>query len=357
MRRPLASCLVLLALSGPAWGQDAPKPVDPPKPPPATQPSPEERAKTQAERRATGMLRGLRTLELTEEQQAKIKQLIVDEELAAAKQRSERPARIEALLTAEQKTKYAELQAQRAQRGGASAQLRRVGMTVEQLTEKLKLAEGQAKQLAEVLAGADKIMGQQRQAADRRGRREAMLATVKALREKITPLLDDTQRATFEQLSQKMDRRLTRRGGKGQARRPAQGDQPQPGRRPGRRPGAQGARDPQAIVKRRVDAVMKALALPADEAAVMQPLFEKLVTYSVTEGRKVREAREAISKASTEKRPVEQVQAKVAAYVAARDAFGAQRALLEDGIRELLTQSQEYHLIGMGVLQPKAAAK
>lgn len=329
--------MLALAISVPVFAQEGEK-------------TPEQRAREEAERRVEWQLRAYRSLELSESQTEQIKALLVAEELAAAKQRDERRDKVRALLTPAQTESFNEM-IERQNRGGPGAQGgqgmrgaggmmgRGMGMDVDQLRERLKLTEEQLTQIQGVIGEiGQQMMEKMREVREQGGMdfdkmREAMEGVRKDARTRIGKLLTPEQMPEFEKLSKEMDEQLERwtgRRAEGERRLEAGPRRPQ---------------TPEELTARRTDEAMTALALEGEEAAVIRPLIEKLVSYQVTAGRALRELRESIGKLEDEAA----IRGRMEEYRKGVDEYRTKVELLTNGLRELVTVQQEAKLFALRI--------
>ncbi len=213
------------------------------------------------------------------------------------------------------------------------------GMMLERLTEELGLSAEQAEQAR---AFADEMSAKMREAfqsGDREGMRERMRALSDEMYGKLDAILTPEQREKAKALREQME---TRRGQRGQRGGFGRGERGGFGRR---------ARGERGGARLRAQA-LEALALGAEEAAVITPLLDAALQR--------REA--AASEAEAQRRALleklAQAQGDDEAAVALLEAFRAERATaraataqVQDQLREVLTVEQEAKLVALGVLE------
>lgn len=310
--------------------------------------TPEQQAREAAERRVEWQMRAYRSLNLSDSQSEQLKKILIDEELENNKRRDARRDKVRALLTPDQKEQFEEMVSRQQQRGRGGrgggrrgGMMGRMGMDANALKDRLKLTDDQMTKIQAIMteAGA-KAMEQVREMRSGGGfdfnkMREMFTKVRDDVRKQIEPLLTDAQKPEFHKMNKEMDERMSQwMGGRGGSSRG--GD----GRGQRRQP-----QTPEQIIERRVAAAMEALAFGQEEAAVIQPLVEKLVSYQVKAGKALRDQREAIGKLEDEA----QIRTKMAEYTKARDEYRQKLQLMSSGLRELVTVQQEAKLFALRV--------
>lgn len=332
----LAVTLSLALAPVAAWSQDEKQ-------------NPQER---QALQRVEWRLNALkRELSLSTTQEEQIKKVLLDTEKSTTQLQDEQRKKVEGLLTPEQKERYQALQQRQQGRPGGGGgpgggMMQRFGFpSLDQIREQLGLTPEQEKKAQEIIQGTMQEFGEKMREMREGGRgfdfeamRKNFEEVQKATREKIAGILNDEQKKKFAELNKGIDERMQRMMGQF------------------RLPGGEGGggfqlrEDPQAQIRRRTQQAMADLKLPAEETAVIQPLIEKIVTFQVESQRKLDGVRGEISKLAGEGNEAA-VKEKVAEFRKARDEAAKKRALLQDGLRELLTAAQEAKLIARGILE------
>lgn len=350
--RCLAAAL-LLALPLSLFAQDG-SPAQPQK-------TPEELAKEAAERRVEWQMRMYSSLELSEAQKDQVKKILIDDELATAKQRDERRAKVKEILTPSQREAYDQMieQQNRGGRGmfgggggggpggGGFGGMGRMGMDPAQLKERLKLTDDQTTKITAVFTEAAPQWMERFQKMREGGGgfdptkiREIVNELRVEANKKIEAILTPEQMPEWQKMVKEFDDQMAQWTG---GRFPGGGGEG----REGRGPREERDLSPEDQIKRRLSAAMTALAMSAEEASAIQPLVEKVIQYQVTAGKAVRDAREAIGKVEGE----DQIKLKVDDYRKVRAEYEEKLALLSSGLRELLTVQQEAKLIALRVLE------
>lgn len=319
----------------------------------AQEQSEEEKARQAAEQRAERSMRAYSRLDLSDAQKEQLKKILVEDELASSKRRDARRDKVRAILTPDQKESFDQMVNRgggrdrggrdRGGRGGGGM-MGRMGMGADQLKERLKLTDEQVKKAEEIMGSVrEQAMEEFRKMREGGGgmdfgkMREVFGKIRKDSQAKIEKILTDEQKAEFQKMSKEMDERMAQFG-MGRQRGPR-------GEGGGRERGPRRTANPEDMIKRRVDQAMGALALDGEEAAVIKPLVEKLVSYQVTGANKLRQLRDGIGKLEEEAA----IKGKMAEYTKAREEYRAKVALLSNGLRELVTVQQEAKLFSLRI--------
>ncbi len=346
------SAAMLMAMPGLTFAQD--------EEPKEEKKQEKSEAEQQAERRVGWVLRQLKgQLELSDSQSDKIKEILMATEMKQSKMRNDQSKQIEALLTPDQQEKYKTLRDRsgrggRGGRGGREGRRggmgRMMGLDIESIKEKLGLSPEQEKKIEELIKQATdqgrEAFQKMREGGgfDMQKMRELFEKGRNDIREKINGLLDDEQKKKFADLNKEMDERMQQFMGRfGGGNRGDRGDRGGRGRE--RRP-----RNPEEMTERRLKEVMTSLKLPDEEAAVLGELIKKVISYQSKTGAQSRTMREEIRKLATGGGDAESTKEKIEDLRKLRETADAKLKTLREGLRELLTETQEAVLISHGVL-------
>ncbi len=304
------------------------------------------------------------SLGLSAEQVNQVHEILLQTEAKASQARTGQLERLQSVLSEEQLGKYKELNKRRGRRnkpgdkkgdkqgnkdkrrGGPEAMVRRaLGVDLEKLKEQLGLSPEQAEKIAGMVETAvesgieslQELRGDDGR-FDRKKLQAALAERRKSLYAKVGGLLGEEQKSRFDALIQERDERRARvrdrRGkpGDGEARK-------------------RGRAKPEEVIARRTRGALDDLKLPAEEAAVLEPLIQKVIAQQVTTGRSARTLRDEIRKLVTlETTDEAAIKGKLAELRQLRDTAQSKLKAMQDGLRELLTFEQEAKLVGLGVL-------
>jgi hypothetical protein len=308
----------------------------------------EDSLRRQAEQRAEARLRGYRQLNLEDEQQARLRQLWVDEELAIARLRQQTQQRSQELLDTRQRTT---LERQQRIANAPSNKLSWLGLDTQRFTRALSLNDRQQEEVERVLAGAvqrlDEAYQKQRQDRERwdyAAWRGFALQLRSDFRPRIAELLDEQQRAKFEQANREWDEQVAKvyqewlaRQSSSQA--PTAGSSPTP---------SQAERE-QALLSL-LEQVLAALALGDEERAVLRPLLERLIRTQSDGERVTQEQRQAMARLTREAASEQVIRSALDQLRKHRAGHLQDLETQQAAIRELVTIEQEAVLVAYGLL-------
>lgn len=339
-----------------------------------------KKAKKQAQKKQRG--RGMdveryvkqltQSLELNEEQSAQLRTVLTDNvaqmqdvrEDAEAKTKeleTARDAAIRNILSDEQTAKFEEMQAerdnrrkQRAARGGdrgmrggdAGGRGRGgiFGFDPRQVIGELGLDEGQQQQAREIMQSVGQGLREKIGAARQQGP-EAMKAAMQEVRESVkaqfSAILDEDQRAKFEELTAdpKARGKAQKTGKKGKDGKRAKRDRKPP--------------TPAERMQRRLDNVLSGMAMTEDEQMILEPKIREILQLDADTGATAeaeRKALEALVKSEGEV-DGEAIRARMDSLRKVRESQQATRSELETELRELVTIKQEGQLFLYRVLR------
>ncbi len=162
----------------------------------------------------------------------------------------------------------------------------------------------------------------------------------KTARLAISSMLNEEQRRTFEALTQQTDdyvRKSRERQDKGRERSKRRAEERQ-------------AQSPEGRLANQVATAMKSLALPAEEAAVLEPLIEKIARHQAAGQRQLARLRSQLGKLSAGSGDTDALRKTVANLRKSQTQLSDKLKSMRVGLRELLTFEQEVKLIAHGIL-------
>ncbi|MBI4614821.1 MAG: hypothetical protein HY720_14515 [Planctomycetes bacterium] len=306
----------------------------------------EERVAQELDRR---LRRIGRDLDLSEAQLEEVKKILQDTVGKRDVVDQDERARIEALLTPEQKTRFEEAR-NRAGRGGRFGEGgagRFEGMAqawMGRLKEELGLTDEQAAKVQEILTGTQTEMQELFRGMREGGGnqdwdsiRQKMTEMWTGVAGKVEGVLDDSQKEKFKALVQDMqDRNPFFRGEGGRGSVPT---------------GPEGRGGRGESPERRVERAMTALALTPEEPSILKPMVEEIEKLRADRAA-MDEARQALVAALDGGAADEEtLKARLADFRKIREEREAALAAKRAELQELLTLQQEARLVELGVIE------
>ncbi len=357
MKTIVAAAMGLTVVAGTAWAQDRA----------------EERARRQVEQIVQTLTD---RLALTAEQALKVREIVtasdkqsqdlrteVDQKVSALQTESE--GKVREILTEEQRPKFEEVLVEVRQnrdrrragggpgmpgapgggaaRGGGGA----LGLSPDELVEKLKLTEEQKPQVQAALQDLGRSMRDAFQGGgpmDPQARIQLVQDALTGLKDRLGTVLTAEQKPLLEQLIEEGRGRLGRRLREGGGGRPGG---PERGRPEG------GPRDPAARAENRLQTILSELKLSEDEALILRPKIEAILRLAGemrTASDDEVKALETAVRADPQPAP-EEIQAKMETLRKARAGQDVKRTELEKELRDLVTLQQEAILLLHRVLR------
>jgi Spy/CpxP family protein refolding chaperone len=300
-------------------------------------------------------LRMMQALDLSESQRTRVRELLVASELRSQQERDATAAKVRELLTPQQQETYdgwmtqlrgwgrgAPRRSGAIPGGGANNPMGMFGDMQQRLQELNLTAEQQEK--IQAIMERSRTTWTDALAKMQQGERVDWMQLIReqtgGTRSEIEKLLTPQQREKFTEMNRGIDELLGAFGLRREDR-PAPTQPTQPA-------------DPNSELLGRALAILGCES--AEEEAVFRPLLEKLITYRTSSAPRIEERRQALaslaSQAGSSEQALEQALSELAAV---ERAYYDRLALLENGVRELLTKRQELGLIGLGVLRVERA--
>ncbi|MCI0341980.1 MAG: hypothetical protein L0216_12670 [Planctomycetales bacterium] len=338
----------------------------------------QDRAEERARRQAEQIVQTLTDrLALTAEQALKVREIVtasdkqsqdlraeVDQKVSALQTESE--GKVREILTEEQKPKFEEVMAEvrqnrdrrrqagpggapgmpeggaRGDRGGP------IGLSPDELAEKLKLTEDQKPQVQAAVQDLRKGLRDALQGGgqmDPQARVKAVQDAMAALKDRLGAVLTADQKPLLDQLLEEGRGRFGRRLREGAAGRPGG---PERGR-----PEGGGPRDPAARAENRLQTILTDLKLTEDESLILRPKIEAILRLAGEMRTAADDEVKALETAvQADPQPAsEEIKSKMEALRKARAEQDVKRTELEKELRDLVTLRQEAMLLLHRVLR------